>query len=422
MKDNKIQFCTRCLYSSQHALGITFDKQGLCSGCIIHDEKNSLNWDYRIKKLKKLIKPYKSKSRKTYDCIVPVSGSNDSHYIVHIVKNILNLNPLLVHYNKYFNTPIGISNLANLRIKFDADIISKNVNMNSIKKIVKHTLFEYHNIYWHILAGHSVFPLEAAIKYKVPLIIWGAHQGLEQVGMFSHEHEVEMTRRYREDHDLFGIEADKLLQLENELKEEDIWQFRYPDDKQIHSIGVRGIYLGNYIRWDPTAQHKMMIKKYNFKSAKLPRTFDTYDHIDCFNYMNIHDKLKIFKRGYSKITDHVCREIRHGRLNRHEGVNLIKYYESQKIENLDLFCEWLGISKNSMIFLLNRSRNKKFWIEKDLNNFKFQGPSVYMYKKQFSLNYEKKLKNKILNNFIATDLTKLKESKNFYMFYGKGIN
>ena len=45
-----------------------------------------------------------------------------------------------------------------------------------------------------------------------------------------------------------------------------------------------------------------------------------------------------------------------------------------------------------------------------------------MHKKQFSLNYEKKLKNKISNNFIATDFTKLKELKNFYMFYGKGIN
>ena len=42
-----------------------------------------------------------------------------------------------------------------------------------------------------------------AINYKIPLIIWGAHQGLEQVGMFSHTHEVEMTRRYGHDHDLF---------------------------------------------------------------------------------------------------------------------------------------------------------------------------------------------------------------------------
>ena len=31
----------------------------------------------------------------------------------------------------------------------------------------------------------------------------GAHQGVEQVGMFSHEQEVEMSRRYKEDHDLF---------------------------------------------------------------------------------------------------------------------------------------------------------------------------------------------------------------------------
>ena len=110
--------------------------------------------------------------------------------------------------------------MANLRIQFDSDIIFKNVNMKSVKNITKFGLLEYQNIYWHILAGHTVFPLEAAINYKVPLIIWGAHQGMEQVGMFSHEHEVEMSRRYRHDHDLFGVEADQLVKLENDLKEE----------------------------------------------------------------------------------------------------------------------------------------------------------------------------------------------------------
>ena len=55
---------------------------------------------------------------------MPVTGANDSHFIVHIVKNILGMNPLLVNYNKYFNTPIGISNLANLRLKFDLDILA----------------------------------------------------------------------------------------------------------------------------------------------------------------------------------------------------------------------------------------------------------------------------------------------------------
>ena len=62
--------------------------------------------------------------------------------------------------------------------------------MNSVKKITKILLIELQSIYWPILAGHTVFPLEVAVNYKIPLIIWGAHQGLEQVGMFSHKHEV----------------------------------------------------------------------------------------------------------------------------------------------------------------------------------------------------------------------------------------
>lgn len=50
----KIQICNKCLYSSEHALGITFNNEGVCSGCQIHNEKDILNWDVRLLKLKKL--------------------------------------------------------------------------------------------------------------------------------------------------------------------------------------------------------------------------------------------------------------------------------------------------------------------------------------------------------------------------------
>ena len=271
-----IKFCSRCLYSNQHPLGITFDDEGVCSGCKIHEEKDSLDWNYRFKKLKKIVSKYKSKSQNNYDCIVPVSGGSDSHYVLHIVKNKLGLNPLLVNYNKYFNTPIGIRNISNLRIKFDADILFQNININSVKRLTKVTLLDYQNIYWPILAGQTVFPVQIATRYKIPLIIWGAHQGTEQVGMFSHLHEVEMSRRYRHDHDLFGADPISLVKFENTLREEDIHNYRYPEDALIKKIGVRGIYLSNFIRWDPTEQNLKMVKKFNFRSAKLPRTFDTY--------------------------------------------------------------------------------------------------------------------------------------------------
>ena len=402
-----IKFCKRCLYSSEHPLGITFNEEGICSGCTIHDEKDQLNWIDRFKRLKKIINNYRSKKRSNYDCIVPVTGAGDSYYVMHIVKNKLKLNPLMVSYNKYFNTPIGINNLANLRMKFDADIIFKNVNLNSVKKITRHTLLEYKNMYWHILAGSTVFPVEVAINYKIPLIIWGAHQGVEQVGMYSHLHEPEMTRRYRHDHHLFNTEPENLYKLDNNLREEDLINYKYPDDKDLNSIGVRGIYLSNFIRWDPTAQHLEMIKKYNFKSTKLQRTFDTYDHVDCYNYMNIHDHLKLLKHGYSKVTDHVCREIRHKRISRYNGSLLVKKY-------LNLFSKWLSISKHSLDFVLNRSRNKKYWKEYDINKFKDNTliKKISVQKGKIFNNFERKhFKRKYKINL---------DKKEDYIIFGKG--
>ena len=416
----ELKFCTRCLYTNLHPFGITFNEESVCSGCLIHEEKDKLDWSFRLEKLKKIVNQYKSKSKKNYDCVVPVTGANDSYYIVHVVKNILGLNPLLVNYNKYFNTPIGISNLSNLRIKFDLDILYKNINMNSVKKITKYTLLEHQNVYWPILAGHTVFPLEVAANYKIPLIIWGAHQGLEQVGMFSHKHEVEMSRKYRENHDLFGFEAEDLIKIDNDLLEEDIAQYIYPDDRTINEIGIRGIYLGNYIRWDPTSQHQLMIKTYDYKSNQLPRTFDTYDHVDCYNYMNIHDYLKLCKRGYSKITDHVCREIRYKRLTRTQGISLIHHYENIKPQGLDKFCEWLGIQEKSLELVLNKSKNDKYWIQKDINKFKFKGPSTNL-KVEKKLDLDEDTKKIIKKEFIKTKKINTESNYKDYILFGKGV-
>lgn len=375
MSLNKTQYCKRCLYTSNHPLGLTFNDEGICSGCYIHEEKDTLDWNNRFQKLQTIIKPYKSKSGKNYDCIVPVSGGVDSYFIVHVVKNRLGLNPLLVTYNKYWNTSLGIRNLANLRIKFNCDILIQNVNPISVKKIVRTTLTEFGNIYWHCIAGQTVFPVQIAVSHKIPLIIWGAHQGVEQSGMFSHEHEVEMTRRYRKDHDLMGREADDLISIFDVLSEEDIWQYRYPSDAILNEVGVRGVYLSNYVRWDPKAQHEQMISQFDYKSTQFSRTFDTYDYLDCFNYMNIHDILKLYKHGYSKVTDHACREIRHKRFKREDALALVREYENVKPKYVKQFCEWLGIKPRSLKFVMDQFRNPKYWKEVSYRKWEFNGIS-----------------------------------------------
>ena len=364
MNENSAQTCKRCLYSTDHPLGLILDDAGICSGCRIHEEKDTLCWDERWQLLEQLVQPYRSQSSAQYDCIVPVSGGRDAYFMVHMVKNKLKLNPLLVTYNTYWNTPLGIRNLANLRIQFNCDIVVQNINPLSVKRVVKTTLRKMGSIYWHCIAGQTVFPVQTAIRYQIPLIIWGAHQGLEQSGMFSHAHAAEMTRRYRKDHDLMGMEADDLLSAFDTLSEGDIWQYRYPDDEDIHRVGVRGIYLSNYVRWDPKQQHETMISNYDYHTSIFSRSFDCYDYVECYNYLNLHDELKFYKHGYSKVLDHACREIRHGRLDREQALNLVHHYQHQPVHYRQLFCDWLGIDDHSLQFVMDQHRNPRYW-EKD---------------------------------------------------------
>lgn len=354
MSSPSIQTCKRCLYSTSHPLGLVLDAEGICSGCRVHEEKDRLDWAERWDRLERLVKPYRSRDSRNYDCIVPVTGAGDSFFIMHLVKERLKLKPLLVSYNRYYNTPLGIRNLAQLRRHFNCDILIQSVNPISVKKIIRTTLRLLGSFHWPVLAGQSVFPVQTAVSHKVPLILWGAHQGLEQVGMFSHLHKVEMTRRYRKDHDLMGYEADDLLSLFDSLTEGDIWQYRYPNENPLESVGIRGIYLGNYVRWDPLAQHLQMVKEADYHSAAMPRTFDVYDHVDDWHYMGMHDLIKQNKHGYGRVLDQACREIRHHRLSRDQARALVQKHQAQFSKADDLLLDWLDLDKTGLHFLLRQ--------------------------------------------------------------------
>lgn len=357
-----VKTCKRCLYTEHHPLGITFDADGICSGCYIHEEKDKLDWGARFAKLERLVAPYR-RTEARYDCVVPISGAKDAHFILDIVVNRLRLKPLVVAYNRYFNTPEGIANLANLRIVYNVDFQLKNVNPYTVKRLTRSSLYRFGNMYWPVLAGDTVFPVQTAVMMQIPLIIWGAHQGLEQVGMFSHEHEVEMTRRYRKDHDLFGVEAQEISDIWSDISDEDTLNYRYPAFSDIEALKLRGIYLGNFVRWDPLAQHLKMVADRGYQGRAQGRTFDIYDHADCYAYPSIHDALKYVKHGYGKVRDQANREIRFGRLTRTEAARLVAWYETRQPEDMDLFSNWLDVPETTLRLVLNRHRNPKIWEE-----------------------------------------------------------
>lgn len=353
-----MQFCKRCLYPENHPLGITFDDSGICSGCRIHEEKDIIDWAKRQKFLRSKLENYRSKNYGRYDCVVPVTGGRDSFYVVHLVKKVYGLNPLLVVYNRHYNTRAGIYNIARLRTAFGCDIATMTLDPRLIKRVMRATIALRGSFHWHVLAGTTVFPVQTAVRMKIPLIIWGAHQGLEQVGMYSHLDEVEMTRRYRKEHDLLGLEPEDFIG-QYELLERDLSPFFYPTDKQLRDAGVTGIYLGNFHRWDSKVQHEKMVGLYQQYQGQLSRTFDSYNDIDDMHFTGVHDLLKIRKFGYGKIVDDACREIRYGRLSRNEAIGLVAHYESRPAPNTDVLVEFIGMSIDEILNSANSWRDPR---------------------------------------------------------------
>lgn len=360
-----MRYCARCIYPENHPLHLTFDEEGVCSGCRVHEEKDTLDWRGRIDILRRLVSDYRSSTKTTADCIVPVSGARDSYFIVHVVKNVLGLHPLLVTYNKHYNTRAGIRNLAYLRSLFGCDIMTMTVSPQKAKRITRESLRRMGSMYWHCLAGQTVFPVQIAVRFKIPLIIWGAHQGVDQVGMFSHTDEVEMTRKYRKEHDLMGVEAEDLLAGSSELTEDDVRPYVYPHDAELAAVGVRGIYLNNYVRWDSKVQHETMIQLYGYETLEQQRTFDSYNDADCFHYSGLHDEIKYRKWGYGKARDHACRELRLRRISRPEALALAQEHERRPAGDVGLFLQWAGMTESELWEAVDRQRDASAWCQEE---------------------------------------------------------
>ena len=112
---------------------------------------------------------------------------------------------------------------------------------------------------------------------------------------------------------------------------------------------------------------------------------------------------------------YASREIRFGRLSREQALKLVKKYEIREMKFSQLFCNWLGISENSLNYILDRFRNPKYWIRTDAKSYKknLLSSKIKIRKKKI------KIKRKI--HFINTNKINLNSKLN-YVIFGKGYD
>ncbi len=367
-----VRYCTRCVYPDVSATPLLINDSGVCSGCLVHDQKKSIDWDERRLWLKTLANEYKANNN--YDVVIPVSGGKDSYFQTHIAVKELGLKPLLVTYHGNNYLPEGEYNLNRMREVFDCDHIIFKPSIETLIKMNRIGFKLQGDMNWHCHCGIFTFPIQIAVKFKIPLILWGEHGFMDLAGMFSHKDMVEFTSKHRLEHSLRGYDWDDFtdeglekldrLDLKEGLSFKDLLWAQYPTDDEISSLGIKGVYLSNYINWDGNKNAELMTKLYGWQKSEheFERTYRRISNLDDMHENGIHDYLKFVKFGYGRASDHASKDIRLGIITREQGVEMVKQYDHVKPrKDLDRWLKYVGMSEEEFDDVCDTFRDKRVW-------------------------------------------------------------
>lgn len=366
------QYCSRCVYPAVTAAPLTFDENGVCSGCRVADQRKQIKWTERWRMLKELVDEYRSNSN--YDIVIPVSGGKDSYYQTHVAVKELGLKPMLVTYHGNNYLPEGEYNLYRMREVFDCDHIIVRPSVDVLIKMNRIGFKLQGDNNWHAHCGIFTVPIQVAVRYKVPLILWGEHGFMDLGGMYSYNDFVEFTAKFRLEHGLRGYDwydytdqgLEKLgrLELKEGLTEKDLLWAQYPSDEEIDAIGVRGIYLSNFVWWDANQHVKLVMEKYGWRPAQKPfeRTYRLFSNLDDMHENGIHDYLKFIKVGYGRATDHSCKDIRARIMTRERGIEMVRKYDHVKPRrDLERWLRYVNMSEEEFDYICDTFRDRRVW-------------------------------------------------------------
>ena len=370
LKSN-ITWCRQCTYPSLSAAPIEFDENGVCSGCQMAYAKKAISqevWDERLEQLCRTIEDGSRRNKSSYDCIIPVSGGKDSYFQVHTIKRKLGYNPLLVTYHGNNYTTVGWRNLSRMKEVFDVDHIIIRPPLETLIKLNRLGFIVMGDMNWHAHMGITTVPVQIAAENNIPTLIWGEHGYTDLSGQFSMNDFPEMSYRDRLEHFGRGYEWNYFVGREG-LTSEDMKYWKYPNDQILAEVGIRGLYLGNYVYWEANEHTKCMIDEYGFEISNKPfdRTFRFGSNLDDMHENGVHDYLKYIKFGYGRCTDHTCKDIRSGRMLRNEAIKLIEQFDSVKPSDLSRWLAYVGMDEEDFDRIADTFRDPRVWAFKNGN-------------------------------------------------------
>ena len=365
-----MKYCKKCLYPNTKPQ-LQFDERGICSACNNHKLKDEVNWVKKKEDLLLILEKYKSKNDNNYDCIIPVSGGKDSTFQTYTIKETFGLNPLAVNFHPHDQTEIGRKNLENLK-QLGVDCIEFSANPLVYSKLAKFGLVELGDFQWPEHIGIFTVPVQVAVRYKIPLIIWGENPQLEYGQPTNIDTDTILDREWNEKNGGYFLDKIKPKDMTKYgFKTKELIPYIYPSDDDIRQIGVTGIFLGSYIKWDLFKQLDF-VKELGFSENDEVKegTYDKWENLDVY-FTVFHDYFKFLKYGFGRTTDHASIEIRYERITREQGIELVKKYEGKiPRKYLDKFLKSADISEQEFHDICDKFTNKEIFLTNEDGSIK----------------------------------------------------
>jgi len=342
--------------------GSVFDTKGVCQACRNYEKRKNVNWKERKLELKRLCDKYR-RDDGYYDCVIPVSGGKDSHFLLHTMKTEMGMNPLLITIaDPFTKTKAGESNFRNLGDTFGCDHILFNISISLFRKVTGIAFEKFCEPLRFVEAAIYTVPLKMAMKFGIPLVVFGENSAYEYGSTDKETHSALEN--------ILGIfrAIDLDFWLKEGVSRKELNSIVPPTEEELRRLKPEVIFMSYFSPWSST-RHLEIARKYGFTDLshewKRQGFIEDFEQIDSIAYV-LNIWLKYPKFGFQRTSDIASRRVREGKISLTEAKNLITEHDPKLDQRaLNDFIAFLGYTPKHFWDVVERFWNREIFEKVD---------------------------------------------------------
>lgn len=284
------------------------------------------------------------------------------------------MNPLTVTWAPHLYTNIGWENFTNWVHKGGFDNILFTPNGKLHRVLTKLAFLNLLHPFQPFIIGQRIIGPKIASKFNIPLVIYGENQA--EYGNNSEENfnplmNSDFFSKDSSDDIVLGGASIKEIMQKYKFVQNDFEPYLPLDNEEIKNKDIKTIYLGYFLKWDPQECFYYASENTGFK-ANTERTEGSYskyssidDKTDPFHYFTTYIKFGLGRASYD-----AAQEIRNDKIDRQEGINLVKRYDDEfPRKYFKDFLEYIDITEKDFWKNIDRFRSPHLWEKEKINGF-----------------------------------------------------